>query len=222
MKLKRSTKTTLAALGCALAVPAAAFATLTEVGALPETTPPKPSCPERPCLAISKTTGFQAKVGDTRGVHVVPRDGRIVAWAVTLGEPGEEQTEFFDENLGGESEAQITILRPGNKLYHRNIKVGPPKKLKKYFGQTVQFPLEETIKVEKGWVVGLTVPTWAPALAVNQPSTTSWRASRRKGQCDDFDRQTAQDESKEMKISRFYCLYQTARVMYSATLVSTP
>ncbi len=96
----------------ALAVPAAALGTLTEVGQLTDPPMPKPACPERPCLAISKTSGYQAKVETTRSVHVIPRDGRIVAWTVSLGKPGKDQTKFFDENLGGQSEAQITILRP--------------------------------------------------------------------------------------------------------------
>ena len=218
--MKRSTKTTVAAVTLGLAAPALAFGALSEVGELEGAPMPTPACPERPCLAISKTSGFQAKVGDTRGVHVVPRKGRIVAWSVTLGKPGKEQTKFFNENLGGEPEAQLTIFRPGNKLYHRVIKVGEPQKLSKFFGQTVQFPLERTIAVEKGWVVGLTVPTWAPALAVNQPGTTSWRASRKKGKCNDFDAQTAQ--TKEMDIPQFYCLYRTARLTYTATLISTP
>ncbi|PTL56350.1 hypothetical protein [Paraconexibacter algicola] len=218
--MKRSTKVTVAAVALALAVPAAALGTLDEVGVLQGTPAPAPSCPDRPCQAIPKTTGYQAKVDTNRSVHVIPKDGRIVAWTITLGKPGKEQTKFFNEGLGGEPQAQITILRPGNKLYYRAVAQGEPQKLSKYFGQTVQFPLERSIPVKKGWVVGLTVPTWAPALAVNQPGTTSWRASRGKGKCNDFDRQTAQ--TKEMGISQFYCLYRTARLTYSATLVSTP
>ncbi|WP_372790508.1 hypothetical protein [Paraconexibacter sp.] len=218
--MKRSMKATMMAALTVFAVPAAALATLTEQGELADYPMPKPACPDRPCLAISKTSGYQAKVETTRSVHVIPRDGRIVAWSVSLGKPGTDQTKFFNENLGGESRAQITILRPGNKLYYRNVHQGEPQKLSKYFGQTVQFALEKTIPVKKGWVIGLTVPTWAPALAVNLPGTTSWRASRKKGKCNDFDRQTAQ--TKEMGISQFYCLYRTARLTYTATLISTP
>lgn len=218
--MKRSTKATTTAIALALALPAAALGTLAEVGKLDGTPDPAPACPDRPCLAISKTTGYQAKVDTTRSVHVVPRDGRIVAWSISLGKPGKDQTKFFNENLGGEPQAQLTILRPGNKLYYRAVAQGEPQKLTKYFGQTVQFPLERSIEVKKGWVIGLTVPTWAPSLAVNQPGTTSWRASRGKGKCNDFDRQTAQ--TKAMSISQFYCLYRTARLTYSATLISTP
>lgn len=218
--MKRSVKVTTAAVVLGLALPAAALGTLAEVGKLDAAPTPAPACPERPCLAVSKTTGYQAKVGDTRSVHVIPKDGRIVAWTISLGKPGKEQTKFFNENLGGEPAAQLTILRPGRKLYYRAVAQGEPQKLTKWFGQTVQFALERSIPVKKGWVVGLSVPTWAPALAVNQPGTTSWRASRGKGKCNDFDAQTAQ--TKAMQIGQFYCLYRTARLTYSATLVSTP
>ena len=64
-------------------------------------------------------------------------------------------------------------------------------KLEPYFGRAAQFPLETALKVKKGDVIGLTVPTWAPALALGFPSTTSWRASRSKTQCKTMNVQTA-------------------------------
>jgi hypothetical protein len=55
----------LASLVLVLAVPAVAPATIAEVGVIPPTTSPEtvPSCPASPCLAVSRTTGFQIKVG---------------------------------------------------------------------------------------------------------------------------------------------------------------
>lgn len=218
--MKRSAKASTAAIVLALALPTVALGTLDEVGELEAAPIPPAACPERPCLAVSRTTGYQAKVDTARAVHVIPKDGRIVAWSLTLGKPGKEQTKYFNDNLGGEPEAQLTILRPGRKLYFRAVAQGEPVKLSKYFGQTVQFALEKSIPVKKGWVVGLSVPTWAPALAVNQPGTTSWRASRGKGKCNDFDTPTMQ--TKPAQIGQFYCLYRTARLTYTATLISTP
>ena len=176
--MKRSTKATTTVIALALALPAAALGTLAEVGKLDAAPAPAPACPDRPCLAISKTTGYQAKVDTARSVHVIPKDGRIVAWTISLGKPGKDQTKFFNENLGGEPQAQLTILRPGNKLYYRAIAQGEPQKLSSYFGQTVQFALEQSIPVKKGWVVGLTVPTWAPA-SLSELSTLGWSIMRR-------------------------------------------
>jgi len=93
-------------------------------------------------------------------------------------------------------------------------------KLQPYFGKTAQFPLASTIAVKKGDVVALTVPSWAPALALGFGKDTSWRASRPKGQCTTTSTQTTQ---MQLGINaQYYCLYQTARLSYSATLVSTP
>jgi hypothetical protein len=217
-EMKHSLKAVAAVAGAGLAVPAIAWAAVDDVGTAGGDV--APSCPSKPCLAISKTTGFQAKVGDARAIDIIPKDGRIVAWTITLSKPGKKQTAYFNTKLGGEPEAQITILRPGNKLHYRVIAQGEPQKLTPYLGQKVQFPLVKSIPVKKGYVVALTVPTWAPALAVNQPGTSSWRAARAKGACSDFDKQTAQ--STNDAIAQWYCLYRTARLTYSATLISTP
>jgi hypothetical protein len=201
-----------------LAVPATAGAEIIEVGAVQPASPP--SCPARPCLAVSRTTGYQAKVGATRGVMTIPKTGRIVAWTIGLGNPGAQQTTFFNQRLGGESEAQITILNPRSKLRSRVVGQGEPQKLQPYFGSTPQFPLKTSIRVRKGWVVALTVPTWAPALAVGLGADTSWRASRGRGKCEDTSTQTAQLQVNQL--AQYFCLYRTARLTYSATLVPDP
>jgi hypothetical protein len=217
--MKRFLAALAATTGAVLLLPAGAHAALADIGTVPGDAA-EPACPASPCLAISRTTGYQAKVGDVRPVDVVGADGRLVAWAIKLGKPGTKQTAFFNENLGGEASAQITVLRPGRKLYHRVVAQGDVQKLQPYFGSTVQFALKESIPVKKGYVVALTVPTWAPALAVGQPGTTSWRATRGKGKCNDFDAQTAQ--TRLNNITRAYCLYRTARLTYSATMVLDP
>ncbi|MBI5104202.1 MAG: hypothetical protein HZB46_04315 [Solirubrobacterales bacterium] len=200
-----------------LALPAVALATLTDIGTgVPDA---KPSCPDRPCLAVSRTTGYQAKVGTNRGLMTVPKDGRLVSWTVSLGKPGKKQVAFFNDKLGGKSQAQITVLRMGRKLHARVVAQGPLMDLEPYFGQTVEFPLERSIEVKKGYVIAVTVPTWAPALAVNLGGDTSWRAARKKGECEDTQAQTAQEANA---VAQFYCLYRTARLVYSARVISTP
>ncbi len=211
----------LAAVVTAGAVPAAAFAALSEVGVVgAETSMPEPACPAKPCLAISRTTGYQVKVGDARDTHKVKEDGRIVAWTVKLSQPTKSQVAFFEKNLGGESTAQLTVLRPGNKLYSRVLGQGNAVQLEPYFGTTATFALDKSIPVKKGNVIALSVPTWAPALAINQPGTSSWRATRGKGSCNDFAKPTAQVGTNN--ITRAFCLYRTARLDYTATVVPDP
>src|SRR5918999_6111067 len=110
-----------AALACALA-PAAANARIVEVGQA--ATEAVPTCPANPCLAVSRTTGYQAKVVDSREVYVVPADGKIVAWTIRLGAPNRRQIEFFDENFG-EASAGITVLRRGERLFGRVVGQSP-------------------------------------------------------------------------------------------------
>ena len=199
------------------ALPATASARLEEIGKLERGV--QGSCPAN-CLAIPRTTGYQAKVGANRGTYIIPRDGRIVAWTVSLGKPGPNQTKFFNERLGGESQAALVILQPGPHLTDTVVAKAPLVNLEPYFGLYVQFPLERTIPVKKGQLLALSVPTWAPALQVNLGGDTSWRSSRARGQCNDTADQSALVGRRTS--AQFYCLYRTARLTYSATLVSTP
>ncbi len=221
--MRRTFTAILGAFALLLMLPALSGATLTEVGVIGETTPATtPSCPSSPCLAVSRTTGFQVKVGTQTNILSAPRAGTIVAWTISLGKPNATQTKFFNANEGGASEAGIAILRPQPKpnLTYKLIAQGPLVKLEPYFGKTTQFPLETTFKVKKGDIIALTVPSWAPALALGFANTTSWRASRPKSGCSSTSSQTTQTQ---IGIAvQYYCLYQTARLTYSATLISTP
>jgi hypothetical protein len=201
----------LAMLVCA----APASARIVEIGGAPDATP---TCPTTPCQAVSRTTGYQAKVLKSRSTYLVPADGRIVAWTIGLGAPDTRQVDFFNGNFG-EASAGLTILRRGKRLFHRVIGQSPIMKLEPYFGQKVQFPLTTSIAVKKGQVVALTVPTWAPALTQLLNDGSSWRASRAKGKCDKTGLQTAQTKMDQR--TQYRCLYR-ARLTYSATLITNP
>jgi hypothetical protein len=203
----------------ALAVlPAAAEAKIIELGQTSQQ--PVPSCPAKPCLAVSRTTGYQAKVGTQRGIFVAPERGRVVAWTISLGDPTAKQVKFFNTTLGGPPSAGITIFRPGEHLYGTITGQSPVEPLTPYLGETVQFPLEQSLTVKKGYTVALTVPTWAPALAIGFGTDTSWRASRTKKQCDDTSTQTA--ITTLGTVTRFLCLYKTARLTYTVTMITDP
>ncbi|HWX45243.1 MAG TPA: hypothetical protein VNY52_07955, partial [Solirubrobacteraceae bacterium] len=165
----------VAGIGLTLALPTGSLAKLSEVGVIPETTPPtKPSCPSS-CLAITRTTGFQVKVGSTRSLVTVPRNGTIVAWTITLGKPNATQIKFFNANEGGTASAALAVLRsqPKPNLSYKLVAESPVVQLQPYFGETAQFPLATTLQVKKGDVIALTVPTWAPALALGFTNETS-------------------------------------------------
>jgi hypothetical protein len=209
---------TCTAVAAALALPGVASAKIIEVGVVG--TAPAPSCPTSPCEVISRTTAYQFRVGAKRNVFVAPADGRIVAWSVTLGAPGKKQRAFFEENLGGVSQAGIAVLKPGERYFGRVTAESPLQLLTPYFGQTVQFPLTTSLEVKKGYIVALTVPTWAPALALGLGKDQSWKASRQKTACDDTQTQSAQMDVTDL--AQYKCAYRTARLNYSATMITTP
>src|ERR687893_817277 len=198
----------------ALGLPAASSAKIAELGLLADGV--RGACPDN-CQAVSRTTGYQAKVGPERAFYQAPADGRIVAWTIALGKPGPKQTAFFTERLGGASQAAIVVLAAEKKLVRRVVAKAPLQTLTDYFGQTVQFPLAQTLRIKKGQYVGLTVPSWAPALQIGLGADTSWRASREKDTCGDTSSQSALVGSRAS--TPFACLFKTARLTYSATLI---
>jgi hypothetical protein len=208
----------LTALAAALALPAVASAKIIEIGDVGSRA--APSCPAAPCEVISRTTAFQTRVGTRRNMFIAPADGRLVAWSITLGTPGKKQQKFFTENLGGAAQAGISVLKSGDRYYGRVLAATPMQTLTPYFGQTVQFPLTTSLPVKKGSIVALSVPTWAPALGLGLARDNVWRASRDVDACDDTQTQSVQTGLNDL--ARYKCFYRTARLAYSATLITTP
>jgi hypothetical protein len=170
-------------------------------------------------VSISRTTGYQVSLGSRRGRFTLPADGRIVAWSISLGTPTKRQINYFDKREHGVASAQLSVLRLGKRQFARVVAQTPLVKLAPYFGQTVQFPLDRSLPVRKGYVIALTTPTWAPALRLESGDGNTWRASRPASRCNDTVTQTAQTHLRDL--TRYRCLY-SARLSYSATLVTLP
>jgi hypothetical protein len=215
----------LAALA-ALLVPAGASARTAELGLGSDSQLGTPSCPSSPCLAVTRTTGFQLILGGRRNPFVAPRTGRITAFTIRLGRPTARQVDFFDQQSGGKAAARIAVLRPmpaqrRGQIRYRLQAQSDPFQLERYFGRTAQFPLYTSLLIRRGWVVALNVQTWAPALAVNGlDNTFAWRASRVKPCSENPERQPPHTQPGTVR--EYFCTYRPARLTYSATLVSTP
>jgi hypothetical protein len=182
---------------------------------------PDPSCPNLPCQAVGSVTGFQVDNGQTRLPFLVPRDGTIKHWTLTLAQPTNSQRSFFNGFFGTPPEARLAILRRvtgTNPPRYSLRRQGSVKVLSPYLGQTVEF--SSNLKVEKGDVVGLTVPTWAPAFAQELTADNVWRASREPETCKNAtDIRQGEPQQKLGSRVTYGCKYTTARLLYTATLV---
>jgi hypothetical protein len=218
----------LGLLACSLALLASLVAD-SDAAKVPQTsvilgqtaTEPDPSCPELPCQAIGSVTGFQVNNGQTRLPFQVPHDGTIKAWTLTLAQPTNSQRSFFNGFFGTPPEARLAILRrvPGTEPpRYTLLRQGSIKVLSPYLGQTVKFG--SNLEVEKGDIVGLTVPTWAPAFAQELDADNVWRASRETGTCKNAtDIRQGEPQQKLGSRREYGCKYTTARLLYTATLV---
>ncbi|HEX6455361.1 MAG TPA: hypothetical protein VF009_02450 [Solirubrobacterales bacterium] len=184
-------------------------------------TQPDPSCPGLPCQAVGSVTGFQVDNGQTKLPFLVPHDGTIKSWTLTLAQPTNSQRTFFNGFFGTPPEARLAILRrvPGTvPPKYQLLRQGSIKVLSPYLGQTVKFGAN--LKVEKNDIVGLTVPTWAPAFAQNLTAGNVWRASREPEACkNSTDIRQGEPQQKVGSRQTYGCKYTTARLLYTATLV---
>jgi hypothetical protein len=182
---------------------------------------PDPSCPDLPCQAIGSVTGFQVNNGQTKLPFSVSHDGTIKAWTLTLAQPTGSQRTFFNGFFGTPPQARLAILRrvPGTNPPRYNLRrQGQVKVLTPYLGQTVRF--SSNLKAEKGDIVGITVPTWAPAFAQDLDTKNVWRASREEGACKNAtDIRQGEPQEKVGSRATYGCKYTTARLLYTATLV---
>lgn len=199
--------------------------------------PATPSCPTN-CQAVGKTTGFQTSITGSKSPFAVNVRGQVVAWSIKLGAPGtkpnpnnnnQSDLDFFNKTFGGSPKAKIAVLKPimssiraGKPIYKLKSQ-SPVEDLSNFLGQTTTFTLDTPLRVKPNNVVALSVPTWAPAFAINQSADTKWQASRKKGKCNDTADILAGTAQEELGSQRSYgCTYTTARLLYSATVVADP
>jgi len=226
--MSRSSKRAVAAIGCLAATVAMVSGAIAKSPSSHTTvvlgstaTTPDPSCPELPCQAVGSVTGFQVSTEQGSLPFRVRRDGKVKAWTLTLAEPTGKQRSFFNGFFGTPPEARLAILRrvPGTEPPRYNLRSqGSVHVLSPYLGQTVKFGAN--LKVEAGDIVGLTIPTWAPAFAQGLSAKDAWRASREEGKCTNTtDVRQGEPQQKPGTRATYGCRYSTARLLYTATVV---
>ena len=184
-------------------------------------TMPDPSCPELPCQAVGSVTGFQVSTNQGSLPFRVTRAGKVKAWTLTLSQPTNRQRSFFNGFFGTPPEARLAILRriPGTNPPRYNLRrQGSIHVLSPYLVQTVKFGAN--LRVARGDIVGITIPTWAPAFAENLSAKNAWRASREPGKCTNpTDVRQGKPQDRVGRRATYGCRYSTARLLYTATVV---
>ncbi len=159
-----------------------------------------------------------------RGPFKARSDGRVVAWAIDLAEPNQEQRTFFGDfftsaSLGVTPTARIAVLkRTGEERDYKLKAQGPVMDLSTSLGGYNVFTLAEPLKIRAGEFVALSVPTWSTSFAVELDRTSNiWRASREDGACEaENDIKAGKAQQKIGSTRTYACDYSTARVLYWA------
>ena len=177
-----------------------------------------PSCPEN-CQAIGRVTGFPVQINSKKNPMLVNNPGTVVGFTVRLGTPTAEQTTFFSNLFGGEASVRLSVLQPWRtKRRHRLVAQSEVFNVQDYLGSSPTFALKKPIRVGKRRILALTVPTWVPAFAVNQPATTAWRFSR--DNCDNAEDSAAQQRIRSNQV--YNCFKRTARPIYTVYFIRDP
>lgn len=217
----------IALFACALALPAAASAKVVEMGTTKGALLPASNCPNEPCLAAYQVTGYQGRAGSVKDPFVVPRAGKIVAFTVKLGKLEDAQVNFFNDRFGSPPSVRLAVLRKGRtrrtRLDHRLLRQTPVFEVQDYLGSSPTFALDRPMRVARGNIVALSVPTWAPVLASGLGRTSWWRGSRPKGKCGDSRNLSPRStQTRVGRVVKWGCTYFGVRLLYTATYVPDP
>jgi hypothetical protein len=191
---------------------------------------PKSTCPKpaRDCQAVGRLTGFQARAPGGNNPFVVRQAGQLVAWSVDLtARPKPSQRKFFGKlyghaPFGNSASARVSVLKKKKGKKYELKSQSPAMELTDYIGEKPIFTLGRTLRVAKGDIVALTLPTWISSFAVGLPTRENyWRASRAGNSCEVG---TEGEARKNLKQSRphekvdttrsYGCVYRGARLLY--------
>ncbi len=236
--MKRVPLVISALLAVAALAPAAASASIVELGATTASPVISPACPKgvsaTDCLIIlTRTTAVQSISNSVVNPTKVKSAGWIVAFTVGLSQLSTvAKTEIsylhgLDTRYGGTPQLALTVLKPGADNAYSVVAQSGTYHLIPFLGQVLQEPLSlppsfttlTALPVAPGDVIGLTVPTWAPVLSYDLSATQyAYRQSRSTSCTSAAATETAQTTVGET--ATYACSYTGTRVEYSATEVT--
>ena len=184
-----------------------------------------PSCPGNPCLAVSRTTGFQVKVGSTHEPADDAAQGTIVAWTITLSKPSATQIKYFNEQRGRRRRSR-----------HRDPARRQPQARTSTYKLVAQSPLvqarnllrqDRAVRARNDDRSQEGRRRRADRAHLGAGAGARLRQRRPPGARSRAE-EAVQDTSTQTTSTQlgspiqYACQYQTARLTYSATLISTP
>lgn len=234
----------------AVVVPAAASAAQVNIGVT--TTPLSPptcpaSLPADQCLILmTQVTAYGTLSDGIANPDVVKQSGVLSSFTLALTGTNLVTPTVIaskDQAYGGPPEAQITALIPTGTPAaptYRVVAQSEVVKLRSELGQVAEFPLTNPLPVVRGEVIALTIPTWAPVLAIEQsPTKFAYAQSRVKSMV--TTKVTTKTGTKTERISScttssttnlaqivvgelsgYSCTYPGTRIEYSALEITTP
>ena len=200
---------------------------------------PSPDCPtdtnRHPCEGVGSVTGFPLVAGGEKRPMNVPERGKLVAWSIDLSKPKKSQRNFFgglfkSDRFGERPTARIAVIKHGKKRAATSSCARAPwSSLSSALGRKQVFTLDKPLRIRKGQVVALTVPTWASNFASHiSRRKNKWRASRSRRNCapkgSDITavRRFARKSRPHQKVGSvrgYGCDYTSARLLYWAYYV---
>ena len=223
--------------GAALLSAGAASAAVVQIGQT-KTPLAAPSCPKGTSasncnIVLERTTALQSKSDGVRNPTVIKHDGWIVAFSVGLSRLSSNAKTVhkllhgLDTTYGGTPRLQLTVLKPGRKGNFTVRAQSGQYHVIPFLGRVLTEPLSlppkfssfTALRVKRGDVLALTVPTWAPVLSYNLTASKFAYRQSRTNNCD----HAAGSQTAQIKVGsrkRYGCSYTGTRVQYSATEVT--
>jgi hypothetical protein len=189
---------------------------------------PDPVCPKN-CEAVGSVTGFQRTADGEKQPFRVRKGGKLVAWAIDLSRPKKSQRSFFSNifeshRYGSKPTARLSVIKRKRHHEYKLLRQSPVVKLSGALGEKEVFTLDKPLRIKRGNIVALTVPTWASAFATGLSARGNrWRASRTRPNCSpnsnsprDLRRfaRSSRPQQRVGSVRKYGCNYETARLLY--------
>jgi hypothetical protein len=188
---------------------------------------PKLPCPGSTCAGTGSVTGFQVAADGKKGLFRVPDDGHLVAWSIDASKPSESDIAGFgelfeDKKFGTNPVAKLSVLQKKgkNKSRYKLTKQSPTVELLPHLGRKPVFTLNKPLKVKRGQVAALTMPTWSTNWTDNvSRGSNSWKASRPEGDCSAETVPDAKPHLRKGSTRTYGCTLTGERILYWAYFV---